>query len=838
MNRAALLSLYKSTLTRVGGWRFLKKRAVKRALIVLAALILLPWICLFIAAAFTDLPTALSSKEPPDVSLVVRDRSGVVLREYRAKDGMRARYVPLSDMGDLVPRAMIAAEDLRFRYHFGVDPIAMTRAAGQGVLHGRLVSGASTLTQQLARTVVARPRTVGGKLREMAIAIRIEASLSKDQILEQYLNRVTFGPGVRGFETASRFYFDKPSKDLSLSEAAALAGMPRGPSLYDPRKGTTRLLQRRNTVLERMRSAGLATDEEVERALAEPLAIAPRGGGLGAPHLTLALTSGKLPDLGENRAHIADLTLTIDRGLQRQIELSARQVVSDLKTKKAGTAAVIVIENSTGQILAYLGSHNFEDEQAQGQNDGVFALRQPGSTLKPFIYGLAMERLGYTAGTLIPDVETHFNSGETDFAPNNYDGRFHGAVLLREALANSYNVPAVRTAAALGPERVLPQLQALGFSTLTKPPSEYGVAIALGDGETRLIDLANAYATLARGGVYIPVRAVKSATLAGGEPWVAPRYTPQTVIDPAVAVVLTDILSDDRARAAAFGRQSVLDLPFPVAAKTGTSKGFRDNLTVGYTREVTVAVWVGNFDGSSMEGVSGVTGAGPLFHAAVTAAQALYPRASSAPLRDQLLKNGDLPIVETAEICPLSGALAGPNCPHHRTEIFPTAHSFEHHAPTCKMHTVVQLDRRTGLKAGRSCPSQFVEKRVVERFPPELTSWASSVRRPVAPADYSPLCPAAPGEDDESSGSTLRITYPPNDAVFVLDPHAAGRQSIVFRAAANSNAQVRFVVDGQVFQPRPGELSVEWPLVIGDHTAHVETADQSSESIHFKVGNN
>jgi penicillin-binding protein 1C len=247
---------------------------------------------------------------------------------------------------------------------------------------------------------------------------------------------------------------------------------------------------------------------------------------------------------------------------------------------------VIVLENETGEILAYLGSHDFEDDKGLGQNDGVLARRQPGSSLKPFVYGLAMERLGFTAATLIPDVETHFHTGAGDFAPNNYDGRFHGPVLLREALASSYNVPAVRAADALGPESVLARLRDLGFATLERSADDYGVAIALGDGETRLLDLAGAYATLARGGRWLPVRAVKSGALAGGGPLPLSSPAPRDVLDPAGHVRARPRRrprGSDRARADAFGRgqrRSTSRSRSP--RRPGTSKGFRDNIAVGF----------------------------------------------------------------------------------------------------------------------------------------------------------------------------------------------------------------------------------------------------------------
>ncbi len=568
-----------------------------------------------------QLPPELAGGRPPGTGTVLRDRDGVVLRELRADDGTRARWASLDDVGERVQKAILAAEDLRFARHPGVDPIAMARALGQLVVHRRVVSGASTITQQLARNVARRPRTLGGKFLEAALALRIERALDKRAILEQYLNRVSFGPGVRGVSAASRFYFDKPARDLSLAEAAALAGIPRGPSLYDPRKGTAKLQRRRDRVLGRMLDAGLAQRDEVARALGEPIAVAAHGGNPGAPHLVRAVMAGGIdPAAGPMRERTSDLTLTIDRRLQRELEVLAADTVRANARRRVSAAAIVVIENASGDILGYVGSPDIEDAARLGHNDGVLALRQPGSTHKPFVYELAMERLGFTAATVLPDVELSLPTKDGDYRPNNYDGRFHGPVRLREALANSYNIPAVWTVDALGASRVLDRFLALGLSSLDRDAEHYGAALALGDGEVRLLDLANAYATLARGGVWKPVRALAAAVGKDGVPLPLPAAPERRVLGEAEAAVITDVLADKAARLSSFGEGNALELPFPAAAKTGTSKGFRDNYTLGYTPEVTVGVWVGNFDGSPMEGVSGISGAGPLFHDAMLAA--------------------------------------------------------------------------------------------------------------------------------------------------------------------------------------------------------------------------
>ncbi|MGK3984186.1 penicillin-binding protein 1C [Sorangium sp. So ce136] len=847
---------------RAGRWlarlRPRSPRVLRGAARLALAAAVAPWLLLAVFAALTPLPPELRAAEEHAVSTVLYDRHGTVLRELRAGDGSRARWLPLAEAGDRIQRALMAAEDRRFSLHPGVDPVAIARAVGQLAAERRVVSGASTITQQLARTLVPRPRTVRGKLGEMALALRIEASLSKREILEQYLNRVAFGPGLRGVEAASRFYFDKPTADLSLAEAAALASMPRGPALYDPRRGTGPLERRRNRVLDRMLAAGLAGEAEVARARAEPIALAPKGSGLGAPHLVRAVLGGALdggadpgaerPGAAPSRGRASAITLTIDRGLQREIEVLAQQTVRGLSDRDVGAAAVVVLENATGEILAYVGSHDIDDAAGLGHNDGVLALRQPGSALKPFVYELAMERLGFTAATVLPDVELSFPTPDGSYAPRNYDGRFHGPVRLRDALASSYNVPAVWTASALGPERVLERLRELGLRSLDGAPSRYGVAIALGDGEVRLLDLANAYATLARGGLYLPVRAVRAWT--GAPPAAAPREdapaapregsaaveppaarassTPPgaRVLDAARARVIVDILADDKARLASFGEGSALDLPFPVAAKTGTSKGFRDNIAVGFTPDVTVAVWVGNFDGSPMGGISGITGAGPLFRDAMLAAARLRPpRPFDPPDPDQLAE---------VEVCSLSGMRPTAACPHRRRELLPRGDAAA--IAPCDMHEAVRIDRRNGLRAG-ACPDAAVEERVFERYDAELTAWARAAGRPLAPDEASPLCGALPGRDGVSGAAApVRVAYPPDGARFVLDPSVNSLQAIRLRADVTPGVRrARFVLDGRPIEVGP-PFALDWPLVAGAHRLRVEAdGAPAGEEIAFSV---
>ncbi len=796
---------------------------LRRAVRALVGLALAPVVALVVAAVLAPLPASLGGGRDAGTSVRYLDRNGHLLREVRADDGTRAANVPLAAVGDRVESAMLAAEDARFYHHPGVDPLAVVRAAGSSLLRRRVVSGASTLTMQLARTVSPHRRNLMGKFFEAALALRIEASLDKRAILEAYLNRVAFGPQLRGVDAASRYWFDKPPQALSWAEAATLASLPRGPSLYAAPSRLGALRARRDGVLRRMAAAGDLPPEDLERALSEPLASPVRTGTFGAPHFVAAVAQGRLGGAGAEP--VQEVTTTVDAELQREAEEATARVVRELRSKRVTAGSAVVLDNETGEVLAYVGSPGWSDTKALGQNDGVLALRQPGSTLKPFVYAVAMDGAsggGLTPSTLLADLELHLVVPGGVYAPNNYDGRFHGPVRLREALANSYNVPAVRVANEVGPERVLELLHALGMTSLRETPETYGPAIALGDGEVRLLELARAYAILARGGRDLEVRAVRGATLRSTRAaWTAPPSAePRQVITPVVASMLTDVLADRRARTASFGERNVLDLPFEVAAKTGTSKGYRDNWTVGYTREVTVAVWVGNFDGAPMEGVSGISGAGPLFRAVMTAAMR---GRSPAPLVAH-----DEEAMTKVRVCALSGDRAGASCGHVLEEWVPKGH--ELHA--CTMHEPVRVDVRNGLRAGPGCGPQVTATRVFEVFRAPYAEWAIGVGRADAPRGFSPACPGDGLASDASDGG-LHVVYPHDGARFILDAErAAAVQTLQVRADDDA---FEVFVDGAL-RGRAERGVFRLPLARGEHTLRLAAAGKrTSEPVRFTV---
>jgi penicillin-binding protein 1C len=802
------------------------------------------------ASYVVDLPPELAQREQ---SLRLLDRHGELLREVRSGREARSRWQSLDGMSPHVVAATLAAEDRRFWDHGGVDAIAAGRAIVQDVLSAEVVSGASTLTMQLARILRGGGRTWANKFIEAALARKIERTLDKRRILEEYLNRAPYGNDIVGIEAAAWGYFRKSARDLSLGEAATLAALPRSPKLYDPYKHRDNLRARRDRILDRMLRSGSITQAGLRRAAAEPLDIHPPLRRFEAPHFVQwvlserASLSSPAPNPTPNptptpASDSGTVVTTLDLELQRRVETLVERTVRELEPRGGRDAAVIVLDNRTGEVLAYVGSADYFDPEA-GQVDGVRARRQPGSALKPLTYALAFSS-GYSPASLLPDIPARYPTGEGEwYAPRNYDNRFHGPVRAREALANSYNVPAVYLASLFTPEKLLETYHAFGLTMLDQPAGYYGVAITLGDGEVTLLALANAYATLARDGILLPVRAVREGAGEGSSSFVVRSSSPESripnpeswVLPSPVAWLVTDVLADRRARLAAFGEGNVLELPFRVAAKTGTSKNYRDNWTMGYTRELTVGVWVGNFSGEPMGSVSGITGAGPLFRDVMLAAM------EGRPDEEWPEPTG----LQRVRICALSGELAGSDCPLTLDEYVPQAALARQPLGTCRYHRRLAIDTRNGLLAGPGCPPESVEQRVFESYPGGFLAWAHDARRPLAPTADSPLCPGSPTSSPSPSpnpsplgGSTTTTTtqkvtlvYPPDGARFSLDPDVPPQlQTIALQARVADGTtadRVEFLVDGRTIGAAPAPFRRIWKLEPGRHEVTVRLGTAS-----------
>jgi penicillin-binding protein 1C len=581
--------------------------------------------------------------------VTIEDRSGVVLRSTRAADGSNSTWVPYDRIDADVINAFVAVEDRRFWTHHGIDARAFARAVRDNLRAGRVVSGASTITMQLARLVQPAKRSWGGKVAQALFALRIEAHLSKQQIMEQYLNRVELGQGTVGIAAAAQLYFNTSAAAMSIGQAAMLAGLAHAPSRDNPHVSLSRARARRALALARMRRAGVATRDDAMRAKTEPLTGGVRASPFLAPHFTTRVLSWMARERDVVRT--ARIRTSLDAPLQAQLESEVRHTVDALGDRGVGQAAVVVLDNASGEVLAWVGSPDFW-ASGNGQTDMVASPRQPGSALKPFLYGLALDR-GTTAATVLPDIPKTYSTAAGSYHPRDYDRRFRGPTRVREALASSYNVPAVELASRLGASSLLQTLHRAGFASLDRDAGFYGLGLALGNGDVTLIELANAYRALANGGEWRPwtwQRAAPGAATAASRD----DHDAHRVMSRVASTIILDILADPVARMPGFGFQTPFDFPFSVAVKTGTSRHFTDNWAVGTTRGFTVAVWAGNFNGRPMEGVSGVTGAGPLLHRAIMAtASRVSPGVLESP--------ADAGAV-SVPVCRLSGMRATAHC--------------------------------------------------------------------------------------------------------------------------------------------------------------------------------
>lgn len=543
------------------------------------------------------MPDGLDDAAATRPSVEWTDRHGRTLRTGPAADGAWRTALAEHDVPQSVASCTLAAEDARFLRHPGVDPLAIVRAAWQWARHRRVVSGASTITQQRVKLGRPRPRTLRTKVIEAALALRLERAWDKPRILRSYLSRIDYGNQAEGLAAAARHYFGKEARDLSWAEAALLAGLPQAPSRLNPRLHPQRAKARQEWILGRCVALGWLDAETARRACREPIRLAPAQRPWNAPHFVEVARARS----GSRAA--GTVSTTLDLGLQQACEAIVRQHLAALRERRVPDAALVVLENATGEAWAWVGSPDWSRPN-DGQVDGVLARRSPGSALKPFAYLRAFEK-GATAADVVPDVPLRASTDTGVFEPRNYDGRFRGPVSLREALAGSLNIPAVHVLQCIGgPPTFLRTLRDLGMETVAADAPRHGLGVVLGDVEVRLVDLANAYATLARGGRWLPWRALPASAHD------APAG--RVVANPDACWLVADILSDPLARAGQFGLHSPLSLPVRMACKTGTSTGFRDNWAFGFNPRFTVGVWAGNFDGSPMADVSGVTGAAPI----------------------------------------------------------------------------------------------------------------------------------------------------------------------------------------------------------------------------------
>jgi 1A family penicillin-binding protein len=679
------------------------------------------------AAIASQLPSAaeLQTRQTAFVSSKIYDREGNLLYEVTDPQGGRRTYVFYGQISPDLINATVATEDRNFWLHPGFDPIAIGRGFYYIFTEGEVVSGASTITQQLARNVLLSPeermqQTAQRKIKEIILASELSRTYPKDKILEIYLNEIYYGNLAYGIQAASETYFGTNASDLTLAQASFLAGLPQLPATYDPfTGGLENALARQADVLALMVEDGYITQAQAEAAKAEMRAFefqAPRLDLDTAPHFVVYVRQALEAKYGPEALYRNEegkslrIHTTLDPNLQRQAEQAVSEGVAALVERNATNGALIAIDPATGHILAMVGSADFHDEGIDGQVNVALRCRQPGSSIKPLTYIAAFER-DWTPATLMWDLETEFPDGANPpYVPVNYDEKYHGPMLLRDALANSYNIPAVDALQFVGVDGLLEMSGRLGVESLVHPefhcpdypydqPPTYGLALTLGGGEVKLLEMTGAFAVFANGGMSILPNPILRIENSAGEVLVDNSVpVGEQVVSPQHAYLITSILSDVQARCRAFRCPSILELTRPVAAKTGTTNDYRDAWAIGYTPDIVTGVWVGNSDNTPMINLPGAAGAGPIWHSFMEAAHA------GLPVRDFARPSG---IVEH-EICADSGALPTEYCLKRKVEIFA-----QDQPPLDEEHDwyqMVKIDTFTGLLANEFCPDQTIEE--------------------------------------------------------------------------------------------------------------------------------
>jgi penicillin-binding protein 1C len=583
--------------------------------------VLLAWVVMLLVFAYfaKDLPNPDSVVRKQGYSSKIFDRNGRLL--YDVFNGERQTPVKIDEVPKYLKEATVAIEDKSFYQHAGVDPLTPFRILYNLVLKRRIIGG-STLTQQLVKnTLLSNERTLTRKIKEFILTLQVDSKYSKDLILQMYLNEVPYGGTAKGVGEAAELYFGKKISDVNLAESAILAGLPQSPTEYSPYSGKV-YIDRAREVLRRMREDGYINNqlEKETGASLSAVLISTSSGELHAPHFVFYVKQELVKKYGEKVLDEGGLRVTtsLDLTLQDKVQQIVRDEIEKVKNYKISNGAATVVDTKTGQILAMVGSKDWNDP-TDGKFNVVTALRQPGSSIKPVVYLTAL-RKGYTASTLLMDVQTSFPGGDKpEYVPVDYDGKWRGPVLVRDALGNSLNIPAVKMVALVGIKDMLNVAYDMGFTSLNPTPelmARVGLSIALGGGEVRLLDETMAYSAFANGGYRVEPTAILKVTDVNGQ--ILEEWKPSAgrqVMSPGEAFIINDILADKNARKITFGINTMFEIPnHTVAVKTGTTNDKKDNWTIGWTPSYIAGVWVGNNDGTPMKNVaSGVTGASPIW---------------------------------------------------------------------------------------------------------------------------------------------------------------------------------------------------------------------------------
>lgn len=748
-----------------------------------------------------------------------------------ARDREHYGYWPLPAILPLrLVVATIETEDRRFYEHAGISPSAVGRALRQNLSAGRVVSGASTLAMQVARMQSGRRRTVFSKAREAIEALVLVDRYGHDAVLRQYLTLAPYGARVHGAERAARFYFDKPSADLSWLQAAWIAGLPQSPTRLGPfvDGGLERGLARAHRTLRQLHARGYLSDDDLQIALHSDLGLVDRR---PRPDDALHLTLRVEREVRAARRHGTTpqvVRTTVDLELQHTVTALVRENLQRVRALGATNSAALVVDVQDGATLAWVGSADYFDDEDHGAIDYLEARRSPGSALKPLLYALALDpdlvpgdEAPLTVATPLEDIPMDVvASNGRSYLPQNINHIFLGPMSLRSALGNSRNIPALRITGRVGVERALRFFADAGVEDVDFTPGRYGLGLALGNLHVTPHELADLYLTLAHDGrkQVLSTSDLDRPSEMDAGPHVDDVLHHPALLNAGAATLVRHILSDPGARQPSFPIGSPLDYEHAVAVKTGTSQGYRDGWTVAVSDRLVVVVWVGNHDWRRMNHLGGLAGTAEAAHAIVdVVTPKVRPHVSST------LSAAVPPGSEQVEVCALSGLRAGPHCPHRRSEIFlpgTTPHR------GCGWHRQVRVDRRTGDLATSQCPAHVTEARVVVDLPPAYARWARSQRVPLMPTRESRLCGGRTSDEVQ-----VALLEPRSGVAYHTDPDTPRDFATVRLAAAVEGArdddEVVFLVDNEPVARVGAPFEARWSLVPGAHEVRAVLARRS-----------
>lgn len=759
-------------------------------------------------------------------SYEIYDRNGILMRKGLSSEGYYFAHVNKNELPHYLVNALILAEDKNFFSHLGVDLGAFARSLSGNILPYQKVSGGSTITMQIARNIYSLKRNIFSKLMEIWLALRLELTYNKSELLRIYFDTIPFGKQIIGINMAARIYFNKPVKNLSVAEAAYLVAMVKYPVNVYHVKSLKKIQNRQRYILSRLIHKHCINRTDYEHALKENIQIKNFKPEIVAPHFTDFLISELKQRYGEDIRSISRIYTTIDLNIQKKAEEKARHIINQLKSRNVSNASVVVMGNDNAELLAMVGSMDYFRDKQSGQVNGAIAMRSPGSTLKPFLYATAIENRQATPATIIPDIRTRIRSQSGDYIPVNHSRNFHGPITLRQALANSFNIPAARMIAEISVTKALEDMRKNGFSSLKHSAAYYGATLALGGADVSLYELARAYLTLSHNGVYREVRVIKSVVNNLGKPMeIRFSQNAQRVYSPQTAYLISHILSDNKARETSFSLLSPLNLPFYCAAKTGTSKGYRNIWTVGYSRHYTVAVWVGNFDNSPMRGVGGITGAGAIFRSIMLSSEFDYDYKPVPP-----------PGIVKKLICPVSGKLPGNACHKKITEYF-----IEGTEPrqTCNVHYSVPFTQNgrtvVFIKKEDAIKYPGIRWETLTILPPIYHDWLEAHNIRLPDSQVMKYIGWIKGKYKEPAGN-VKIIFPDNGNIFALDPILDERyQQMVFRALVPGKTRsARWILNDNSYPVTDFPYSLKWQLQRGEHRLYLEVITVSGETLRSK----